>query len=85
MNLSIEKLRDLAEEERQRCLMFGCNPDKSMRYRNLMREITIFNEDFDPNIRAIKKLAVAILMVMIPTVVYIIAATIHGAIKLLIA
>jgi len=84
MNLSIEKLRDLAEEERQRCLLFGYDPNKSKRYRYLAREVTIFYENSDLNIRILKKVASGILVIMIPMVVYIIAATIHGAVMLLI-
>ena len=69
--MTIDKLRDLAEEERQRCMQFGLDPLQSRRYRSLCRSITIQEEDADPAIQFTKSFFVYILVAGIPVTIWI--------------
>lgn len=82
--MNLNKLKDLAEEERQRCMVFGQDPLKSKRYRSLCRSITIREEHRDPTIRFVKRFLIFILLGVVPFTLWVVASTIYHAIKLLV-
>jgi hypothetical protein len=65
--MGIQNLLDQAEEERQLCKTFGTDPFKSKRYRSIQRQILIKHEDSIPTVRITKRVAVAVLVVALPS------------------
>lgn len=83
--MGIQSLLDQAEEERQCCRLFQRNPWQSKRYRSIQRQILIRHENTIPVVRITKRVAVAVLIVAIPTVLIVWAWIITTTISLIIS
>lgn len=83
--MGLQTLLDQAEEERQRCEMFGNNPFKSKRYRSIQRQITIRRENSIPVIRHTRTVCIIILIPAMPITLVAGAYVISETIKILIS
>jgi len=82
--MSIERLLDQAEEERQLCITFGHDPMDSKRYRSILRQLTVLRENSKPAVRRTKTALVSILAITIPLTLWAWAYIISESIKLII-